>query len=247
MQSTEVVTQAISLLAAAASRGANVAQGVATRALGDLVAARMRRDGQGAAWEEFKRNPQNDSLTRHLLTQAALRDTEFRNDLTKAVAAALKAQVPSSGQQSITITGPGNAQIGNRGDSIRNSRVATRGGSYHEDNRVSNKKSAGAFVTLGVVALVVVVVVVGVLAAKVVPTLISKATQGEGLTAGSTCQQFLNADEQTEQQALVDIAMSKGIGGFGSPLALPEIRFECSSEATMTLGALIERDRNEFG
>jgi hypothetical protein len=41
-----------------------------------------------------------------------------------------------------------------------------------------------------------------------------------GLTASSTCQQFLNVDEQTEQQALVDIAESKGIGGFGSPLAL---------------------------
>lgn len=245
-QANEIVAQAVSILAAVASRGANVAQGAATQVLGNVVTARLRRDGQGAAWEEFKRNPRNDSLLRHLLTQAVLHDAEFRNKLARAVAAATKEQPRSSATaQTITFTGSGEAQIGNRGDTFKGGRVATRGASYHEDNRVSNKKSSGGFVTLAVVALVVILVVV--LAVKVVPTLINKVAQGDSLTAGSTCQQFLNADEQTEEQALVNIAMSKGIGGFGSPLALPEIRFECSSEPTMTLGALVERDRNEFG
>jgi hypothetical protein len=44
-----------------------------------------------------------------------------------------------------------------------------------------------------------------------------KHTTSADLAASSTCQQFLNADDQTEQQALVDIAAWKGIGGFGSP------------------------------
>lgn len=251
LQSTEIATQVISLLAAVASRGATMAQDIATRTLGDIVAERLGRDGHGSAWEDFKRRPQNDSLVRYLLAQAIQQDAEFGDNIVRAARAVMKQQAQNNGTQSITITGSGDAQIGHRGDTFRDSRVATHGGTYHEgdinnqDNRVSNKKSSGAFVALGIVALVV--IVIAVVAAKVVPGLINKATQGGGLTANSTCQQFLNTDEQTEQQALVDIAISKGISGFGSPLALPEIRYECSSEPTMTLGALVERDRNEFG
>lgn len=114
------------------------------------------------------------------------------------------------------------------------------------DNRVSNKKVShgGLYMVLAVVAIVIVVALV-----KVVPAVVDKVetlAKGNTITADSTCQQFLDADEATEQQALVDIAMSKGIAGFGSPLALPEIRYECSSTPNMKIGDVVTRDAHEF-
>jgi len=239
----------MALLAAAAHGGAGIAQGVAVRALGDLVAERLRRDGHGNAWQEFLRNPQNDSLVRHLLQQALYQDAGFRTRFDEVLRTAARQQPYNSGKQIIEIKGPGEAQIGDRGDMISNSRVATRGGSYHEgdinnqNTRITHKKTNnGKSFVLGVVALVA--IVLGVMIIKGIASAVGSATSG--LTANSTCAQFLNVDPQTQQQALVDIAMSKGIGGFGSPLALPEISYECSSQPAMTLGALIERDKGEF-
>lgn len=250
VQLSELVSDAVPLLASVVSQGVPVAQGVATRLLGDMVADRFARTGHGSAWEDFKQSPQNDSLTRHLLQQMLRDDPGFRVRFESALQAALAEQKRKPGSHSIHITGSGQAQIGDRGDSFNNSRVATRGGTYREGdvhnqhNRVTNKKgSAGAVVVLAVVAIVVIGLVV--LLVKGVPALLNRMHDG-GLTASSTCQQFLNTDEQTEQQALVDIAMSKGIGGFGSPLALPEIRYECSSTPGMTLGAIVERDKGQY-
>jgi hypothetical protein len=246
MQSSEAVAQAMALLAPLAAGGANVAQGIAVKVLGDMVAQRLQRDGHAGAWQEFRSNPQNDSLLRHLLQQTLSQDAEFRGEFEAAVAAARREKPRAPGQSTITITGSGDAQIGDRGDTVNGGRVATRGSSYHEGhvynttrNRVTHKKNhAGVFVGLGLVAILVLVLIIKGLSAA--------QGGGSGLTASSTCQQFLNDDEQTQQQALVDVAMSKGIGGFGSPLALPEIQYECSSTPTMTLGAIVERDKGEF-
>lgn len=250
MQVSEAVAQAVALMAPIAARGVNVAQGVAVRVLGDMVAERLRRDGHASAWEEFKRNPQDNSLVRHLLQKALSQDADFRSKFAEALQAASRESPRNSGQQTINITGSGEAQIGDRGDTITDSRVATRGGTYHEGDihnagdRVTNKKSnAKVFVVLAVVA--VVVVGLGILIVKGLSGALN-GSRDAGLTASSTCQQFLNTDQQTEQQALVDIAISKGIGGFGSPLALPEIRYECSSEPTMTMGAIVERDKGQY-
>lgn len=93
-------------------------------------------------------------------------------------------------------------------------------------------------------AVIIVIAVIFVLS-KVVPTLMH-SVQGGSLSATSTCQQFLNTDDATEQQAIVDIADANGEGGFGSPLALPEIRYECSGTPNATLGSIIQRDAGEF-
>jgi hypothetical protein len=252
MQSNEVVAQAVALLAPVAAGGVNIAQGVAVRILGDTVAERLQRDGHARVWEEFQHDFRNDSLIRHLLQQAVDEDLAFRVSFSRAVEAAARETPGNYGQQAITITGSGDAQIGDRGDTINKGRVATRGGTYHEGDvhragdRITNKKSSkAAIVTLMAVGVVVVALVVAA-----VKSLSGGAgtspSQDASLTAGSTCQQFLNTDEQTEQQALVDIAVSKGIGGFGSPLALPEIRYECSSQPAMTMGAIVQRDKGEF-
>ena len=250
MQVTDVVALAMPLLATAVTSGAGIAQGVATRVLGDMVAERLRHEGHVGVWLDFTRNPHNDRHVRQLLLQALVRDANFRARFYKAVQAAATEQPRNAGRQAISIDGSGEAQIGDRGDTIQGSRIATRGSTYHEGdvykegNRITNKKgnpvvlvalSIGFLVFIGVIMLLI----------KGVPALLN-TVQSAGLTASSTCRQFLNIDEQTEQQALVDIAMSKGIGGFGSPLALPEIRYECSSEPAMTLGNLIERDKGQY-
>jgi hypothetical protein len=246
MQSSDAVAQAVALLAPLAAGGATIARGVAVNVLGEMVSQRLQRDGHAGVWQEFRNNPQNDSLMHHLLQQAAGQDAEFCKRLEAAVTAASHEQHPgTAGPSVINLTGSGHAQIGDRGDAISGTRVASRGSSYHEGhvynttrNRVTHKKNrAGVFVAIAVVAVVLVVLLIKGIA----------ATQGGGgLIASSTCQNFLNADEQTQQQSLVDIALSKGIDGFGSPLALPEIQYECSSEPSMTLGAIVERDKGEF-
>ena len=82
--------------------------------------------------EEFQRDPRDNSLIRHLLRQAVNQNAVFRGNLTRAVEAASRENPRYSGQQSFTITGSAGAQIGDRGDMINRSRVATRGGTYHE-------------------------------------------------------------------------------------------------------------------
>jgi hypothetical protein len=190
-----------------------------------MVAERLRQDGHAGVWLDFTHNPYNDQHVRQLLLQAVVRDANFRARFYEAVQAAATEQPRNAGPQIISIGGSGEAQIGDRGDTIQGSRIAARGSTYHEGdlykkgNHITNKKgnpavlvalSIGFLIFIGLIMLFI----------KGIPALLN-TVQSAGLTASSTCRQFLNTDEQTEQQALVDIAMSKGIGGFGSPLALP--------------------------
>jgi hypothetical protein len=245
MESADLLTQAMPILGAIVTGGAGVVQGVATRVLGDLVIDRLRSDGHGDAWDEYTHSPDNDALVRHLLKQAREQDPTFRSRFDNAVRAAAIEQRQQARNNSITVTNGGNAQIGDRGDMITADRVVTRGGVYHQGdvrNRVTDKKSSpGAYVTAVVIVIVVVIALVFGIKALL------NHVGGNSLNANSTCQQFLNASAQSQQQALVDIAAAKGIGGFGSPLALPEIQYECSYSPGMTLGSIVERDKNEFG
>jgi hypothetical protein len=128
-----------------------------------------------------------------------------------------------------------------------NSGNVVRGASYGQtagrDIKNSVKKKTG---NPGLYFFAVIVVIVVIFAlSKAVPAVIH-GIQGSSLSAGSTCLQFLNTDENTEAQALVDIANSYGEAGFGSPLAVPEIRYECSATPNATLGSIVKRDANEF-
>lgn len=249
MDPSEAVAQAIALLAPVTAAGVKIAQGAAARALGDLAAARLRQEGHEGAWQRFRKDPGNDSLVRYLLQGAIASDAVFRRQFGAALNAASAERAARAGHQSITFTGTGDAHIGDHSDRISGGRVATRGGSYYEDSNVVNegdkithkRSNVGLIAFLAVAAAVIVVALV----VKGVSGL-AKKTHDAGLSATSTCQQFLDTDEQSEQQALVDIAISKGISGFGSPLALPEIRYECSGTPSMTIGAVIERDKGEF-
>jgi hypothetical protein len=253
MATIEPVALAMPILSAVVSRDGEVSPDSPSAVLGDLAAGWLRAHGQGPAWEDYSRNPQNDSLVKHLLTEATQQDDGFMTRFEKAVAAA-KAEQTQQPTQQIVVNGSGHAQIGDSGDTVTGTRVATRGSTYNETHNRSethnrtqntrvNKKANPAVIVAGVIVLILVILLIKGIAGAIG----HPGNTAAGLTASSTCQQFLNTDENTEQQALVDIADSKGIGGFGSPLALPEIRYECSYSPSMTLGKLIERDRNDYG
>ena len=167
-------------------------------------------------------------------TTRAKTDPGFADELVRKAAPR-----PAGTTQNASATDGGMAMNVGDGGSVRAKSITGR------DN-ITNKKVShgGLYMVLAVVAIVIVIALV-----KVVPVVVNKVetlAKGNSITADSTCQQFLDVDEATEQQALVDIAMSKGIAGFGSPLALPEIRYECSSTPNMKIGDVVTRDAHEF-
>ena len=249
MQATDIAGQAVAILAPVLSGGASVAQGIATKVLGELISQRLSRSEEGRqAWNGFRANPQNDSLVRYLLWQELERDASFRLEVEDALRGAGNGASAAVVQQAMGGAGSGNIQVGGsaghiatNGGTIRTSNVRTTNANTTNNNR--KKSSGGAIV--GVVAIVVVVVVALVVFAgvKVVGGLLKSGKDG-GLSANSTCQQFLNTDEDDERQALADIGISEGFSGYSNPLALPEIQYECGAVPNMTLGALIKRDGN---
>jgi hypothetical protein len=250
MQTSEVAAQAITILAPVVSGGARWAQGVATKTLGDLISQRLSRSAEGReAWDGFRSNPHNDSLVRHLLRQEMSQDPAFSaqvaEQLRKAEAEARNVAV----HQSIGDHSSGNVQAGRD----ISGKVATNGSTILDNvgnttmhNRTStthNKKKSSGGGIVGVVAIVVVVVLALIIYGGVkIAGHILNSTKDGGLTANSTCQQFLNTDEDDERQALADIGISYGYSEYSNPLALPEIQYECGGEPTTTLGALIQRD-----
>jgi hypothetical protein len=247
MQLTDLVAQAItvvsSYLAVVAARGIDAAQGVAARALAELVGERLRQDGHGSAWEVFARDQRDASLVQYLLQQALESDASFRARFDAAAQQAI-AEAGRAVSRAVSATGPGGNQVGDNlavgGDYV--------GGNVSTTNRTSVEKGINPIVALSgmcVVAVLAVVIIINVIGA-LLGGLKNINVKDGGLTADSTCQQFLSANEQTEEQAMVDIALAKGLRGFGSPLALPEVRYDCSSQPNGTVGDVIQKLAHAF-
>jgi hypothetical protein len=252
MQTSEVAAQALTLLAPVVSGGARWAQGVATKTLGDMISQRLSRSAEGReAWDGFRSNPHNDSLVHHLLRQEMSQDGAFSAQVAEQLRKAEEEARQGAVHQSIGNNGSGNVQAGRD----ISGKVATDGGTILDNvgnttttmhNRTStthNKKKSSGGAVVGVVAIVVVVVLALVIygGVKIASNLL-KSTKDGGLTASSTCQQFLNTDEDDERQALADIGISYGFSEYSNPLALPEIQYECGGQPSTTLGSLIQRD-----
>jgi len=242
MQATDIAGQVVALLAPVVSGGAGVAQGVATKVLGEMISQRLSRNEEGRqAWNGFRINPQNDSLIRYLLQRELERDLSFRLEVEEALRGASKKASTAVVQQAMGGTGSGNIQVGGS-----TGHIATNGGTIRTSNvkNTTNKKKSGGSAIVGVVAIVVVVLALVVFAGSKVVGSLLKSTKDGGLSANSTCQQFLNTDEDDERQALADIGISQGFSGYSNPLTLPEIQYECGGVPNMTLGALVKRDGN---
>jgi hypothetical protein len=57
-----------------------------------------------------------------------------------------------------------------------------------------------------------------------------------GLSASSTCQDFMNASAQNQQSIIDKLASQYNKPDYTSPLGAPEVPFYCSSHPTVTLG-----------
>ena len=236
MDSVELGSKTLSFLAPVFSHGASISQGVATRLLGDMVAKRLARAGHERAWDDFKRDPANNASTERILQQILHEDPRFRTRLENALIAAMQEKAPNPEQHAnINIAGSGQAQIGNRGDTIEGSRVATRGGTYNENNRISNKTtkktSGGAVAALGVVALAVLAIVLF----KAVPAVLHRLGDG-GLSANTTCQEFLNSSPAAQQTIIENLAARYHKPDYVTPLGEPEVSYYCASNPSVTLG-----------
>jgi hypothetical protein len=170
MQPTDIADQVVSLLTATLSAGVRVAQGVATKVLGDKVSQRLSLSKQGSkAWKEFRANPQNDSLIRYFLSQELENDGGFRLDLEKALQDARREAAAPAIYQTMNSSGSGNIQVG---DAAGN--VATNGSTINANttqnaitNKNKNKKSSGGTVT-GFIAIIAILVAMAFVGVKVV-------------------------------------------------------------------------------
>jgi hypothetical protein len=247
VHSVELGSETISFLAPVFSHGSTIAQGVATRLLGDMVAKRLATAGHGRIWEEFKRDPANRASTERILRQILREDSEFQTQLKEALIAAMQESARNSEQHgSIHISGPGQAQIGNRGDTIEGNRIANRGGIYNERTRISNKTTkktpGGPVVLLGAVVLIalVILLITGV-------SDLLHGLGGGGLGANSTCQDFLNASPAAQQQAVYNLAAQYHVPDFATPLGPPNVTEYCASDLSATVGQFFANAQSQQG
>ena len=253
MQPTDIAAQAVAILGSVAAGSISVAQGVATKVIGDLISERLHRDGHADAWTEFLKDPQNDSLVRHLIREAIQEDRAFQEKLETALRTAVDEAQGVAAQRAVNITKSGDVQFGDRGDSItggrvathsgtyneiKGGRVATGGGTYNEHNiRKTIKSPTGAAI---IASIVLVLLVFG---GWGVGDLLTSPKDG-GLTANSTCRQFLNADQESQRKALADIGISEGLPGYSGPFSYLEVDSQCGPMPNMKIGTLMKQVGN---
>ena len=167
-----------------------------------------------------------------------MRDAAFREQVARQVAEASRELQGPTGPvtQKIGDGSHSNVQVGGS----NNGNIAS-GASHIGDrvNNTNNKKSGGAAIA-GIVAIVVLALLIygGV---KVVG-FVHKSMKDGGLTANSTCRQFLGTDEEDERQALSDIGLSMGYSVWSGPMALPEMQYECGGSPNETIGERMRQD-----
>lgn len=220
MQSTDIAAQAVAILGSVIAGGATIVQGVTTKIIGDLVSERLRRDGHEDAWSEFLKDPQNNSLVRHLIREAVQQDQGFRKDLEIALQGAAGEVREAAAQRVVDIKDSNNVQLG-IGNTITNS----------IRKRIINRRGGGA-VVVALVALVLSVKFIGEG---------SNPPKDGGLSANSTCHQLLNADSEVQRQALADIGISEGLPGYSGPFSYWTVDGACGSQPNAKIGVLIKQ------
>jgi hypothetical protein len=227
LHANELATTAVEVLAKelpSIADGAARARGDAALAdLYDLVRERLVRDGRHSAFAAYTTNPANNALVQDVLRQAAETDAAFAADLLVAVRRADRSApgpFPSSG--------------------VRTGDIGSFSGSFTAAGRdIHNSSEKKTTVNTGGVVLLI----AGAVAALLVFVFVIKAATADAITADSTCAEFLDADAETQQHAIIKIAREKGVGGAGSPLAPLSIRYDCSSAPDTKVGDIIARSQ----
>jgi hypothetical protein len=211
----------IPCLPAAAHVGARVGEGAAAHALYEVVARKLRRGAENEALADFTTNPADSSLVRRLLRQAIRDDPQFAAELAAAVAAA------SMTVSTNTVSQAGNVVSGDMAgrDVVRNSSTTST---------THNKKTNNGGIVFGVV------VIVAVIAACLIGrSLLNSASTG-GLTASSTCQDYLqSADVAAKQKVMKKLYLDKNKPHLAAdPFIIQNTEYFCGNSPKTTLGQL---------
>lgn len=193
---------------------------LARRALYELVTSAFRDIGAEDVWQSYVDRPVDPATVERLLASALDTNPVLAENIARTVRIATNDNssyhVDQSGVRA------GGSVVGRDQD---NSRHSTHVG--------------------GLVAVVAVVIVatVALLAGRAI---YQRVTSGLGLSAGSTCAQFLRATPDDELAAIRKIGLDEGVAGIGSPLALPAISYSCSAEPNARLGDVIAKFKGQF-
>jgi hypothetical protein len=199
---------------------------VAARALYGLIEEAFDAVGEKSTWDEYAGDPQ-DPITVEQILAALLRGNRvLARDIEKAVR---------------NVTDNSNWQI-----SANQSHARVGGnGSIVGGNQTNNRNSGNTRHSYGGVVAVVAVVIVAI-AAIWGGKAVYDAVKSSGLGAGSSCSEFLQADQQDELAAIRKIGVDEHVAGVGSPLALPAISYDCSGEPSARLGDVVAKFRGQF-
>lgn len=227
MHANELATTAVEVLAAQlpgiADGSVRTGGDAALADLYQLVRERLLRDGRQAAFTAYSTNPGNSSLVQDLLRHAAETDAVFAAALRDAVGRAQRAAPASSWSSTLSLNNVTGA-------------FTAAGRDITTTNEKKTTVNTGGLVLLAA----------GAIAALFVFVFIAKAATSDAVTADSTCEEFLDADSETQQHAIIEIAREKDVSGAGSPLAPPAIRYSCSSQPDAKVGDVIARFRGQF-
>lgn len=115
-------------------------------------------------------------------------------------------------------------------------------GAHSRGDMVGRDKKTSYGGPIAILAVVIVAVVALIAGGKALYDKVASS----GLSADSTCAQFLQASESDELTAIRKVGVDEGIAGIGSPLALPAISYSCSGEPNARLGDVIAKFKGQF-
>ncbi len=191
---------------------------IAAQALYELVGTALRQIGAQVSWEAYLSDPSLETMIKRLLADSLNKNPDLAQHIDKAVTRV-------TNDYSTTNTNQSGAQVG-------------RGGTM-AGRDVTHKRTNNG----GIIAVIAVIIVAAI--AIVVGRAVYHSVNS-GLTADSSCSQFLQAPQDEEVRAIRTIGIDEGVSGTGSPLALPAISYSCSGQPSARLGDVIASFRGQF-
>jgi hypothetical protein len=84
-------------------------------------------------------------------------------------------------------------------------------------------------------------------ASLVVLSLLGSGCAGSGLSASSSCKDFMTASQEEQTQAISTLSSQFDTPEVATPLGSPSIAYSCSSDPEMTLAELFQHEHQGEG
>jgi hypothetical protein len=234
----DVAAQAISALTpflpAIVTGVVDTAEDVAAKTLYTLITEAFRRIGDQSRWDAYTKNPHDSAVVTRVLAAALRGNPEIAQEIERTVT---EMNERRTDQRGASVGGDGNIVGGDYASDSHNT-----SNSHNRTTSNSNNQTRHYGGILAVVAVIAVVAIFAIWGGSKV----YESIKGSGLSANSTCAEFLQADQQEELTAIRKIGVAEGVAGVGSPLALPAISYSCSGAPDARLGDIIAKFKGQF-